>query len=88
MGPAESFVVEAEIPPVLLLTADEEKAQDPAHRPPGATLRRFKGDFVFHCHVHHHMMNGMVGTGARAPEPLADRRHGPRDQPSHRPAAR
>ena len=61
IGPAESFVVESEIPPVLLLTEDEEKAQDPAHRPPGATLRRLKGDFVFHCHVHHHMMNGMVG---------------------------
>jgi plastocyanin len=61
LGPAESFVVESEIPPVLLLTADEEKAQDPIHRPPGATLRRIKGDFVFHCHVHHHMMNGMVG---------------------------
>lgn len=61
MGPAESFVVESEIPPVLLLTPDEEKAQDPAHRPVGATLRRLKGDFMFHCHVHHHMMNGMVG---------------------------
>jgi plastocyanin len=61
MGPAESFIVESEIPPVLLLTKDEEKAQDPAHRPPGATLRRLKGDFVFHCHVHHHMSNGMVG---------------------------
>ena len=61
LGPAESFVVEAEIPPVLLLTADEEKAQLPEHRPPGATLRNFKGDFLFHCHVHHHMMNGMVG---------------------------
>ena len=61
IGPAESFVVEAEIPPVLLLTAEEEKAQLPEHRPEGATLRKFKGDFVFHCHVHHHMMNGMVG---------------------------
>lgn len=61
LGPAESFVVEAEIPPVLLLTADEEKAQLPEHRPPGAKLHRLKGDFLFHCHVHHHMMNGMVG---------------------------
>ena len=61
LGPAESFVVEAEIPPVLLLTAEEEQAQDPNHRPPGATLHRLKGDFVFHCHVHHHMTNGMVG---------------------------
>lgn len=61
LGPAESFVVESEIPPVLLLTEEEEKAQDPEHRPPGATLRHLKGDFLFHCHVHHHMMNGMVG---------------------------
>ena len=61
IGPAESFVVESTIPPVLLLTEDEEKAQDPAHRPPGATLHRLKGDFVFHCHVHHHLMSGMVG---------------------------
>lgn len=61
LGPAESFIVEAEIPPVLLLTAEEEKAQRPEHRPPGAKLYRLKGDFLFHCHVHHHMMNGMVG---------------------------
>jgi plastocyanin len=61
LSPAESFVVEAEIPPVLLLTEAEEKAQDPKHRPQGATLRRLKGDFMFHCHVHHHMMNGMIG---------------------------
>jgi plastocyanin len=61
MGPAESFVVETEIPPVLLLTVEEERAQDPAHRPEGATLRNLKGDFMFHCHVHHHMMNGMIG---------------------------
>ncbi len=61
IGPAESFIVEAEIPPVLLLTAEEEKAQLPEHRPAGATLRNLKGDFVFHCHVHHHMANGMIG---------------------------
>lgn len=62
LGPAESFVVESEIPPVLLLTEEEERAQDPEHRPEGATLHRLKGDFLFHCHVHHHMMNGMVGV--------------------------
>ncbi len=61
MGPAESFVVDTEIPPVLLLTAEEAKAQEPEHRPPDATLRHLKGDFMFHCHVHHHMMNGMIG---------------------------
>lgn len=61
IGPAESFVVEAQIPPVLLLTEAEAQAQDPAHRPPGATLHRLKGDFLFHCHVHHHAMSGMIG---------------------------
>jgi plastocyanin len=62
IGPAESFVVESEFPPVLLLTEEEERIQDPAHRPEEAKLYRLKGDFVFHCHVHHHMMNGMVGV--------------------------
>lgn len=62
LGPAESFVVEAEIPPVVLLTPEEEEAQDPEHRPEGATLRHLRGDFVFHCHVHHHMMQGMIGV--------------------------
>lgn len=61
MGPAESFIVESEIPPVLLLTEEEERAQSPEHRPKEAKLYRIKGDFLFHCHVHHHMMNGMVG---------------------------
>lgn len=62
MGPAESFVVEGEIPPVVLLTPEEAEAQDADHRPEGATLRHLKGDFVFHCHVHHHLMNGMIGV--------------------------
>ena len=61
LGPAESFVVEAEFPPVLLLTEEEERIQNPDCRPKEAKLYHFKGDFVFHCHVHHHMMNGMVG---------------------------
>ena len=61
IGPAESFIVESEIPPVLLLTDEEEQAQSPEHRPKDAKLYRLKGDFLFHCHVHHHMMNGMVG---------------------------
>lgn len=61
MGPAESFVVEAEIPPVVLLTEEEAKIQNPDCRPKEAKLYHLKGDFVFHCHVHHHMMNGMVG---------------------------
>ena len=61
IGPAESFVVETKFPPVLLLDEDIEKIQDPDHRPKNAKKYQLKGDFVFHCHVHHHMMNGMVG---------------------------
>jgi plastocyanin len=61
MSPAESFVVETEFPPVVLLNEEEEQIQDPANRPKDAKLYHLKGDFLFHCHVHHHMMNGMVG---------------------------
>ena len=61
MGPAESFVVEATIPPVLLLSEEVAGIQNIECRPKDAKLYRLKGDFVFHCHVHHHMMNGMVG---------------------------
>ncbi|HKQ75726.1 MAG TPA: galactose oxidase-like domain-containing protein [Blastocatellia bacterium] len=61
IGPAESFVVEAEFPPALLLTEEEERLQHPDCRPKEAKLYHFKGDFMFHCHVHHHMMNGMIG---------------------------
>lgn len=61
MGPAESFTVDTEAPPVLLMTDEIERIQDPRHRPENAKLYRLKGDYVFHCHVHHHLMNGMVG---------------------------
>jgi len=61
MGPAESFVVEATIPQVLLLSDEVASIQDKECRPKDAQLYHLKGDFVFHCHVHHHMMNGMVG---------------------------
>ena len=61
MGPAESFTVEAEFPPVLLLTEEEARLQNPDCRPKEAKLYHLKGDFMFHCHVHHHMMNGMIG---------------------------
>ena len=61
MGPAESFMVETEVPPVLMLTKEIEKIQKPKHKPKGAKLYHLKGDYVFHCHVHHHLMNGMVG---------------------------
>jgi FtsP/CotA-like multicopper oxidase with cupredoxin domain len=61
IGPAESFIVETQVPPVILLDEEMAKIQDPGKRPKKAKLYRLKGDFLFHCHVHHHMMNGMVG---------------------------
>ena len=62
MGPAESFTVDAEIPPVLILDEHIKQIQDHDCRPKDAKLYNLKGDFLFHCHVHHHMMNGMVGV--------------------------
>ena len=60
-GPGESFVVEATIPPVLLLTEEEERCQRPEHRPQDAKLFCVKGDFLFHCHEQKHLLGGMAG---------------------------
>jgi FtsP/CotA-like multicopper oxidase with cupredoxin domain len=60
-GPGESFVVEATIPPVLLLTEQEARCQQPEHRPNDAKLFCVKGDFLFHCHEQEHLLGGMVG---------------------------
>jgi hypothetical protein len=60
-GPGESFIVEATIPPVLLLTEAEARCQDPQHRPKDARLFSIKGDFLFHCHEHEHLLGGMAG---------------------------
>ncbi len=61
MGPAESFVVDTKAPPVILLPAHIAAIQPPAAPPPAAQQYRLTGDFLFHCHVHHHMASGMVG---------------------------
>lgn len=61
IGPAESFVVETKAPPVLLLSDEMKAIQSSRSRPADAKRYELVGDFVFHCHVHHHMMNGMVG---------------------------
>ena len=60
MGPAESFVVKSKIPPALLLPDKIKKIQHPKKRPRNARLYRIMGEYVFHCHVHHHMKNGMI----------------------------
>ena len=60
LGPAESFWAETVVPDVVLLTEREDR------RPPGKREEKEKhikvcGDFLFHCHVEMHMMQGMAG---------------------------
>lgn len=61
IGPAESFVVDTIAPPALLLPPDIEATQAPGARPPGAHEVKLRGDFLFHCHVEMHMMQGLAG---------------------------
>jgi plastocyanin len=57
IGPAESFLVETEAPPVLLLPPEFEHC----HRPhQGAKEYHLRGDFLVHSHVEVHMMQGLV----------------------------
>lgn len=56
IGPAESFVVETQAPPVLLHPGFE-RCQHP-HK--GAKEYHLRGDFLVHCHVEMHMMQGLV----------------------------
>jgi plastocyanin len=58
IGPAESFVVETKAPPVLLLPPPFDHCDRP-HR--GAKEYHLRGDFLVHCHVEMHMMQGLVG---------------------------
>lgn len=61
IGPAESFMVETKAPPALLLPPDIKQCQDPEHRPKDAKKYELCGDFLFHCHVEMHMMQGLAG---------------------------
>lgn len=61
IGPAESFVVETVAPPVILLPADIAATQDPKHRLHESRPYHLRGDFLFHCHVEMHMMQGLAG---------------------------
>lgn len=59
LGPAESFTVDTEAPPALLLPPGFERCHRP-HR--GAKPYHLRGDFLVHCHVEMHMMGGMVAV--------------------------
>jgi len=56
IGPAESFVVETEAPPVLL----HPGFQHCRHPHKGAKAYNLRGDYLVHCHVEMHMMQGLV----------------------------
>ena len=59
LSPVETFVADTEAPPALRLPCELEELQcDP---PPDACRVRIKGDFLFHCHVEEHMMQGLAG---------------------------
>ncbi len=57
IGPAESFVAETEAPPVLLPFPGLEHSGNP-HK--GAKEYHLRGDFLVHCHVEMHMMQGLT----------------------------
>jgi plastocyanin len=59
IGPAESFIVDTEAPPVLLLPPGFEECGRPHH---GAKPYHLRGDFLVHCHVEMHMMAGLVAV--------------------------
>ena len=60
ISPAESFVVETTAPPVLLLPPEIAKTQEPLYRPHDAKLYKLRGDFLVHCHIEPHMMQGLA----------------------------
>jgi plastocyanin len=62
ISPAESFIVDTEAPPVLLLPDDIEDHQAPDKRLPGATSYELKGDFLVHCHIEMHMGQGLAAV--------------------------
>jgi FtsP/CotA-like multicopper oxidase with cupredoxin domain len=61
IGPAESFVVETVAPEALKLPPEIAATQPPGKRPKHAKEYTLRGEFLFHCHVEMHMMQGLVG---------------------------
>jgi hypothetical protein len=61
LGPAESFVVESVVPPVLLLPPEIEQYQRPDKRPRDAKPFKLRGDFLFHCQSVADTAQGLAG---------------------------
>ncbi len=81
LSPAESFVADTIVPPVVLRplgeSANDDDEDDEGHRKHkkqrgvrrrgddedgGGKLVRLRGDFLVHCHVEPHMMEGMAAV--------------------------
>jgi FtsP/CotA-like multicopper oxidase with cupredoxin domain len=59
LSPVETFVTDTEVPMAFRLPCILEDLQcDPPH---DACRVRLKGDFMVHCHIEQHMMQGLVG---------------------------
>ena len=61
LSPAEAFCIEAKAPGVVLLNPKIDALQKAKKRPKNAKEYTFVGEFLFHCHVHHHFIMGMAG---------------------------
>jgi FtsP/CotA-like multicopper oxidase with cupredoxin domain len=59
LSPLESFVLDTVVPPALRLPTELSDLQDDP--PEDACGVHIKGDFLFHCHIEEHMMQGLAG---------------------------
>ena len=68
LSPTEGFTIETEVPHPLPFLPDELAKLQKQH-PANACLVTIRGDFLFHCHIEEHMMQGLAGL-VRAREQL------------------
>jgi plastocyanin len=67
LSPVESFVADTVVPSALRLPPSVEALQ--REPPPDACRVWLHGDFLFHCHIEEHMMQGLAGL-VRACQPI------------------
>jgi FtsP/CotA-like multicopper oxidase with cupredoxin domain len=68
LSPTEGFTIDTVAPrPLLFLPKELEELQE--HHPRNACRVGIRGDFLFHCHIEEHMMQGLAGL-VRAREQL------------------
>jgi FtsP/CotA-like multicopper oxidase with cupredoxin domain len=60
LSPTEGFVIDTEVPrPLLFMPGELGGLQE--HHPEHACRVSIRGDFLFHCHIEEHMMQGLAG---------------------------